>query len=98
MNINFAAGPTSSAFMSSDAFFRLLAGPVGSGKTTTCMFELLRRAFEQRQSTVDGLRKTRFALCRQTLSQLKNTVLKDIVAWFSPIASWKVSDSTIYFD
>jgi hypothetical protein len=98
MEINFEAGPVSSDFMSSDAFFRLLAGPVGSGKTTTCLIELVRRAFEQRQSTLDGIRKTRFAICRQTLSQLKNTVLKDAITWFGPIASWKVSDSTIYFD
>ena len=98
MEINFTAGPTSSDFMDSDAFFRLLAGPVGSGKTTTCLMELMRRAFEQRRSLQDGLRKTRYALCRQTLSQLKNTVLKDIVTWFSPIAQWKVSESTIYFN
>lgn len=95
--IDFIAPPVCSAFMSSEAFFRLLAGPVGSGKTTTVLMELLRRACEQWPSP-DNIRHTRFAICRQTLSQLKNTVLKDAVAWFHPIAQWKVSESTLYFN
>lgn len=82
--------------MASQQFFRILAGPYGSGKTTTVLMELLRRACEQWPGP-DGIRKTRFALCRQTLSQLKNTVLKDAVAWFHPIAQWKVSESTMHF-
>jgi hypothetical protein len=97
VEINFAAPPTGSQFMQSERFFRLIAGPLGSGKTTTCLFELLRRAFEQWPAP-DGIRHTRFAICRQTLSQLKNTILKDCVQWFSPVAGWKVSDSTFYFN
>jgi hypothetical protein len=97
MEINYDASPTIANFMQSEAFFRLIAGPVGSGKTTGCLIELLRRSFEQEPSLIDGLRKTRFAILRQTLSQLKNTVLKDVVAWFGPIAFWKVSESTVHF-
>jgi hypothetical protein len=95
--IDFTAPPVCSQFMSSEQFFRLLAGPYGSGKTTTCLMELLRRSCEQWPGP-DGIRRTRFAVCRQTLSQLKNTVLKDAVNWFHPIASWKVSESTLHFD
>jgi hypothetical protein len=83
--------------MNVEAFIRLIAGPVGSGKTTGIIMELLRRACEQWPAP-DGIRYTRFAICRQTLSQLKNTVLKDIAHWFNAIAHWKVSDSTIYFE
>ena len=75
--INYNAPPTCGRFMQSKAFGRLLAGPVGSGKTTACIFELLRRACEQAPSH-DGKRYTRFAIVRQTLKQLKDTVLKDI--------------------
>lgn len=96
MNIDFVAPPTGSKFMMSDARYRMLLGPLGSGKTTTILFELLRRACEQAPAP-DGVRYTRFALLRQTLSQLKNTVLKDIVQWFGPIADWKVSESTVWF-
>jgi hypothetical protein len=41
--------------MKSDAFSRIVAGPVGSGKTTACVFELFRRALEQHPSH-DGIR------------------------------------------
>lgn len=95
--IEFTAPPVCGQFMASQQFFRLIAGPFGSGKTTTALMELLRRACEQWPSP-DGIRHTRFAMCRQTLSQLKNTVLKDAVAWFHPIASWKVSESTLHFN
>jgi hypothetical protein len=95
--INFTAPPTCARFMQSNAFFRLIAGPVGSGKTTSCIFELLRRAIEQDPGD-DGLRHTRFAIVRQTLQQLKMTVLKDIEQWLEGICRWKVSENTIYIE
>ena len=94
-DIHYAAPPTCAAFMKSEAFFRLIAGPVGSGKTTACLFELLRRSCEQ-DPAPDGFRYTRFAIVRQTLSQLKMTVLKDITLWLKGIAEWKVSENTIH--
>ena len=97
MQVDYTAPKTVADFMLSDAFIRLIAGPVGSGKTTGVIMELLRRSCEQWPSP-DGIRYTRWAICRQTLSQLKNTVLKDIARWFSGLARWKVSDSTIYFE
>ena len=97
ININYTAPPTCAKFMKSAAFGRLIAGPVGSGKTTACIFELFRRACEQAPAP-DHFRYTRFAIVRQTLKQLKDTVLKDIVAWLEGIASYKVSDNTIYIE
>lgn len=96
-NINYDAPPTCAAFMKSDSFFRLIAGPVGSGKTTACLFELLRRACEQ-EPAPDGIRYTRMAIVRQTLKQLKDTVLKDIMQWLEGLVTYKVSDSTIYIE
>lgn len=83
--------------MRSNSFGRIILGPVGSGKTTACIWELFRRACEQ-EPGADGLRYTRFAIVRQTLKQLKDTVLKDILAWLPGVAEWKVSDSTIYIN
>ncbi len=93
--INYTAPPTCAAFMKSDSFGRLLAGPVGSGKTTACLFELFRRAAEQ-QKAPDGFRYTRMAIVRTTLKQLKDTVLKDITTWLEGIAEYKVSEQTIH--
>ncbi|MDE2106278.1 MAG: terminase [Patescibacteria group bacterium] len=94
-NISYSATPTCARFMKSAAFGRLIAGPVGSGKTTACLFELFRRSCEQAPAP-DGFRYTRWAIVRQTLKQLKDTVLKDIVTWLEGIATFKVSDNTIY--
>jgi hypothetical protein len=93
--INYSAPPTCARFMKSNSFGRMIAGPVGSGKTTACLFELFRRACEQTPAP-DGNRYTRFAIVRQTLKQLKDTVLKDITTWLQGIAEFKVSDNTVY--
>lgn len=95
MRLDYTAPPTCASFMKSDAFMRLIAGPVGSGKTTACLFELFRRACEQKPAP-DGLRHTRFAIVRSTLKQLKDTILKDVLSWLGPIADYRVSESTIY--
>lgn len=96
-DIVFTAPPTCAAMMRSDAFTRIIAGPVGSGKTTAVLFELFRRACEQTPAP-DGLRYTRFAILRQTLAQLKQTVLKDILGWVGNVATYKVSDSTVFIE
>ena len=93
--LDYVPPDTLEQFMLSEAFFRIAAGPVGSGKTTSCIFELLRRSMQQAQAP-DGFRYTRWAIVRQTLQQLKTTVLRDIMQWLPGIAQWRVSESTIY--
>ena len=43
----FEAPPTCATFMKDAAFGRIVAGPVGSGKTTACLMELFRRSVGQ---------------------------------------------------
>ena len=93
-SINFFAPPTCCLFMDSEAFARFIIGPVGSGKTTAAIFELLKRSAQQAPGA-DGVRRTRFAIVRQTLQQLKMTVLLDILTWLRPIATYKVSEQLI---
>lgn len=93
--LNYDAPPTVAEFARSDIFGRIIAGPIGSGKTTGVIMEMLRRATEQAPA-LDGFRYTRFALCRQTLMQLKATVLKDCDQWLSRLGGWKVSESTYH--
>ena len=90
--------PILAQYMQSDAFVRLVVGPVGSGKTTASIMELVRRAAQQAPSAEDGLRYTRFAMVRNTLKQLKDTVLKDCEQLLGPLARFKVSESTLYVD
>jgi hypothetical protein len=92
--INYAAPPTVGRMMDSAAFARFIIGPVGSGKTTGCIFEILKRAVQQHPGP-DGIRRTRFAIVRQTLLQLKMTVLLDILSWLRPICEYKVSEQLV---
>src|SRR6478752_8480830 len=93
----FDAPPTISQFMCSSAFVRIILGPVGSGKSTGCLMEIMRRSAEQAKGP-DGYRHTRWAIVRQTLQQIKQTVLKEFYTWVEPITRFKVSENTIYIE
>lgn len=93
--LKYTAPPTCASFMKSDTFGRIITGPVGSGKTTACIIELLRRASAQEPGS-DGIRHTRFAIVRQTLKQLKDTVLKDCQNWLAGLGEFRVSENTFH--
>ena len=82
MNIDYKASPTITAFMNSNARYRFILGPFGSGKTTGTIMEMIRRATMQAPSPIDGKRKTRIAVIRNTAPQLNDTVIKSFLAWF----------------
>lgn len=69
-------------------------GPVGSGKSAGCFMELLRRARLQEPDR-KGVRRTRMAIVRNTLQQLRQTCLADIEMWLNPIAHYRTTDATI---
>lgn len=94
MSIHYDAPKTCAEFMNSEAFVRIVMGPVGSGKTTALIMEILRRGIEQRPGP-DGIRRTRWAIVRQTLSQMKMTILLDMLSWFRQFATYKVSEQLI---
>ena len=77
-----ADGEIVRAFMTSPAFVRGLRGPVGSGKSVACCVELFRRATTQQPSPLDGLRKTRWAVVRNTQPELRTTTIKTWLDWF----------------
>jgi hypothetical protein len=72
---------------------RFLVGPVGSGKSMGAIMELLRRACAQ--APYNGVRYTRYALIRNTLQQLRQTVLADVQQYLGPIVHYYVTDSTV---
>jgi len=73
-------------FMKDTSFFRGLRGPVGSGKSVSCCVEILRRALEQKPSE-DGIKRSRWAVIRNTNPQLKTTTIKTWLDWF-PEETW----------
>ena len=68
-------------FMKDDSFFRGLRGPVGSGKSVSCCIEILRRSLQQKAGD-NGIKKSRWAVIRNTNPQLKTTTIKTWLDWF----------------
>lgn len=85
--------------MLSSAHVRVLAGPIGAGKSVACAHELMRWAVTQ-EPNADNVRKTRFLVVRNTVDQLRSTTLKTIFDWFPPsvYGSYHATTKTIYYD
>lgn len=92
--IRYKAPPTLARFMRSNAFVRAVVGPVGSGKSSACCVEILRRAAEQRPGP-DKVRRTRFVVIRNTYRELKDTTRKTFEKWVKPeLGKWHEQDFT----
>jgi hypothetical protein len=68
-------------FMLDNDFWRGIRGPVGSGKSVGCAVEVFRRALEQAPND-RGVRRSRWAVIRNTGPQLKTTTIKTWLDWF----------------
>lgn len=79
-------GEVIKAFLKEDCFFRGIRGPVGSGKSVGCCIEVFRRALQQEKNK-DGVRRSRWAIIRNTNPQLRTTTIKTWLDWF-PEDQW----------
>ncbi len=75
------AGPVLGQFFASDHRRRVLLGSFGSGKSTACCVEIIRRAKDQKPNR-RGERRTRWAIIRNTYPDLKNTTVKTWKDWW----------------
>lgn len=94
MKLDYAPPPVLRQFMRSDQRIRIVRGPVGSGKSTAMVMELLRRAIEQ-QPDEDGKRRTRMVIVRNTLKQIKSTCLVTIQKTLRNLVKLRVSDDMV---
>ncbi len=87
--------PIVKQFSESDKFIRGLMGPVGSGKSTGCVIEIIKRAHEQEPGP-DGVRRTRWVVIRNTYQQLRDTTVKTFHEWLPPehFGEWRKSEYT----
>lgn len=95
--MHYIAPPTVARFMQSSARARFIVGPLGSGKTMGALMELFRRSLEQAPDA-EGVRPTRMVIVRNTMSQLRNTVLADIRGYLGPLVKFHVTDAKITFN
>lgn len=63
-------------------FHDWIVGPVGSGKTTGIFFKLIYMASQQVRSPVDGIRRSRAVIVRNTMPELRDTTLSSWDYWF----------------
>jgi hypothetical protein len=82
-------------YMLDQAYVRVLAGPVGGGKSVTCVHELVRLACGQAPNA-QGKRKTRAVIVRNTADQLALTTRKTVFDWLPPgqAGIWKAVEKT----
>lgn len=76
------AGPVMRAFHESSAFFRVMSGPVGSGKTAGAgCVEMLLGCMVQRPHP-DGVRRAKFGVLRDTYRNLYSQFIPSWHEWF----------------
>lgn len=83
-------GPTIRKYHKSKAFMRVIIGPLGSAKTQSTMAEVWRRIHNQKPRQVQRGRPreriSRWAVVRNTYSDLQATTIKDWKEFFAPVA------------
>jgi len=103
IRFSYAGAPTLQAFARSDQRIRGVMGPFGSGKSSACVVELIRRGRAQLPpdpSQVPGgadgrsnIARSRWAVIRNTYEELRKTTYKTIFRWLPPhqFGKWKES-------
>lgn len=81
-------------FRPGELFLDWIVGPVGSGKTTGIFFKLAFMAQLQAPSPIDGIRRSRCVIVRNTAPQLRDTTIKSFMYWFKDgqAGKWKATD------
>ena len=61
-------------------FVRAVMGPIGSGKSVGCLIDIFMKAMEQKPND-KGIRKTRWAIVRNTYRELIDTTIRTFFDW-----------------
>ena len=95
--LKFEASPTVSDFLAARDKHKILAGPVGGGKTSAAIIHTLMNAIHQEPDN-DGIRRTRHLIVRNTVPMLKQTTIKSFLDWIPDgvFGKWLSSDKTYY--
>jgi hypothetical protein len=78
--IEYTPSPTLAKFHASNALVRGVRGPIGSGKSVGCCWEIWSRA--QEQEPHNGVRRSRWVATRNTYGELLTTTLRTWLDWF----------------
>jgi len=79
--IHYTPEPTPARFHADNhSFVRALMGPIGSGKSVACCAEIMRLALLQ--EPYNGVRRSRWAVIRNTYRELVDTTMNTFFDWF----------------
>lgn len=96
--LNYTPSKTVREFMLSEHSMRALMGPVGGGKTSGAVVELLRQSILMLQGA-DGLRRSVMLVVRNTKQQLKDTTVASVRELLPvEIFKWREGEMTMEFE
>lgn len=82
-------------FHNNSSKWRLIMGPYGSGKSTTCCVEIVTKAILMPPCN-DGIRRSRWIVIRNTTGELETTTIKTWNFWFFNLAIPRTRKKPIY--
>ena len=84
--------PTLAAFLDSRADVRVIVGPLGSGKSSVCVAEIM-RVCQETPPCADGVRRSRGVVVRNTYRELEDTTRATFEDWIpDAIKEWNEAD------
>jgi len=99
-NVQYNAAPTLAKFHKDDSFVRGVVGPIGSGKSVACCWEVFRKACQQElfvdedgQYKGKQVRRSRWVIIRNTYRELVDTTMQTWFDWFPKhLGVWRAQD------
>lgn len=85
-HLTYIASPTGVAFHNTESSIKGVMGPVGSGKSVMCCWEIFGRSCSQVASPHDNVRRSRWLIIRSTYRELQKTTLRTWLDWFPQTA------------
>lgn len=85
--------PTIKEFLDCDAFIQGLMGPFGSAKSSGCAWKIIKKGLQQAKGP-DGVRRSRWAVIRNTYPMLRDTTIRTVHQWFPypTYGRWKATE------
>lgn len=83
--LTYRCGPVTRAFHADiTSRVKLLIGPFGTGKTSAAAYDQINLQSRRVRPDRDGIKRSRFAVIRNTYPQLRDTVIKTVLDWWPP--------------